>query len=343
MREQSSFVASSKIQKNNNFSFEKKTKEHRFSALSVKEKKVDRSTFCKVKNTSPVFDVMSESDNNYTTIQPQINRIQNPQALVAQTQPLFKNEKSNQRFSIQSNVLSSKQKQGYLIQVYATPSFGFLEGNETEGNLGNASVNNGGVASGMVTENKSVLKPTLNLEAGGAVMMNVSKVIRLKAGMQLNYTKLDANASSEDLTSVSNNPTLINYNPSSQMFQRENTQLTNADLYQISVPIGTEIEIMGNDKFRWFAGATIQPSYLINAESDDAIHLNNRDAVFGLRKWNLNTSVETYISYKMKNGVLLNLGPQFRYQWLSTHNQPLMSGMDKLYNVGLKLGVSRVF
>lgn len=341
--DQKSLVASSKIGNNTHFSFEKNTKKQRLRALSIKENTVNHSSLCKIKNTAPVFDEMNESDNNITTAQAQINSIQNPSALMTHTQFLHKDEKSNNRFSIQSNGLVSKQKQGYLIQVYATPSFGFLQGNETEDNLGNASINNGGVTSGMVTENKSVLKPTLNLEAGGAVMMNVSRVIRLKAGMQLNYTKLDANTSSDDFTSVSNNPTLINYNPSSQMFQRENTQLSNADLYQISVPIGTEIEIMGNDKFRWFAGATIQPSYLINAESNDVINLNNRDAVFGLRKWNLNTSFETYISYKMKNGVLLNLGPQFRYQWLSTHNQPLMSGMDKLYNVGLKLGVSRVF
>jgi hypothetical protein len=341
--EKKSIVASTKTQNNKNISFKKNTSGLRLCTMSVKENTVNRSSFDKIKITAPGFEKIDESDINVITDQTQINKIQNPYTLVAHTQSLHKHEKSSNRFSIQSDALVNKQKQGYLIQVYATPSFGFLQENETEDNVGNANINNGGVASGMITENKSVLKPTLNLEAGGAVMMNVSRVIRLKAGMQLNYTKLDANTTSDDYTSVSNNPTLINYNPSNQLFLRENTQSSNADLYQISVPIGTEIEIMGNDKFRWFAGATVQPSYLINAESNDIINLNNRDAVFGLRKWNLNTSFETYLSYKMKNGVILNLGPQFRYQWLSTHNQPLMSGMDKLYNVGLKLGVSRVF
>lgn len=340
---QESKVAKSKIKSNSNFLIKKNKKENNLADLPSIEIEINKSNYHNSRISESQFEQNNLSIKNDTSDLPLIDKTNNQNTFLNYTQSYQKIKKRNIQFSIEENSSYVKRKQSYLIQLYATPSFGFLQDNEIEENIGNVSSSVGGTASGIVTENKSVIKPTLNLEAGGAVMMNISRIIRLKAGMQLNYTKLDEIKPSDNSALVSNNPTLINYNPSNPLFQRGNTPSLNTDLFQISVPIGTEIEIMGNDKFRWFAGATIQPSYLINAESTDEIHLNNRDASFGLRKWNLNTSFETYISCKMKNGVILNLGPQFRYQWLSTHNKPLMSGMDKLYNVGLKLGVSRVF
>lgn len=247
------------------------------------------------------------------------------------------------QYHTSASTLRSNKSQSYLFQVYASPGFGYsqpFEKDHRENNGVGNTLSTTGNSSGVGNNN---LRTTLNLEAGGAVLMNVSRIVRLKAGMQINYTHFDENSPDANISNnnVSNGTSIALTNNS--LFEKDNNRVENAELYQVSLPIGSEIEILGNDRFKWYAGATVQPSYLMNAESQNEMALTSRDALFGLRKWNLNTSIETYMSYKMKNGVVLNIGPQFRYQWLSTYNQPLMSGMDRLYNIGLKLGISGNF
>jgi hypothetical protein len=59
-----------------------------------------------------------------------------------------------------------------------------------------------------------------------------------------------------------------------------------------------------------------------------------------LRRLNINSSIETFLSYRMKNGATLNAGPQFRYQLLSTYNKRYVYD-EKLYNIGFKIGISK--
>jgi hypothetical protein len=61
-----------------------------------------------------------------------------------------------------------------------------------------------------------------------------------------------------------------------------------------------------------------------------------------MRRFNLNTSIETFISLTLKNGAVLNAGPQLRYQLLSTYDKRY-SYDEKLYNLGIKLGITRNF
>ena len=65
------------------------------------------------------------------------------------------------------------------------------------------------------------------------------------------------------------------------------------------------------------------------------------DASF-IRKWNVNTGIETFVSYKTKGGIVINAGPQLRYQLLSTYNKSY-SYTEKLYNLGIKMGVTKNF
>ena len=59
-----------------------------------------------------------------------------------------------------------------------------------------------------------------------------------------------------------------------------------------------------------------------------------------LRKWNVNAGVESFISFKTKSGADINLGPQFRYQLLSTYSKQY-TYTEKLYNIGFKLGITK--
>jgi hypothetical protein len=93
---------------------------------------------------------------------------------------------------------------------------------------------------------------------------------------------------------------------------------------------------------KWFAGATIQPSYLLGGypgQTTNEMKSYFQDG-YGFRKWNVNTSFETFLSYKLRNGSRINAGPQFRYQLFSSFDNNYLYN-DKQYNIGLKLGISR--
>ena len=237
--------------------------------------------------------------------------------------------------------LGGKSSSNYSLQLYATPGFGYQYNTEKNEVLTNESL----AANAMngSSDKKAFSATTLNLEAGGAVTMNVSKMFRLKAGMQINFTRFEEPKS--EFNAISSTHQQVDLISKIDMFQKENNPKINPDLYQISLPIGTEIKIIGNEKIQWIAGATIQPSFLMN-NRDNATSSEttiNKNEPFAMRRWNVNSSIETYLSYQVHPGIIINVGPQLRYQWLSTFNREIPKGIDKLYNFGLKFGISRNF
>ena len=93
----------------------------------------------------------------------------------------------------------------------------------------------------------------------------------------------------------------------------------------------------------WHAGATIQPSFIFGGTTN-FISSDYRSYVSDpslLRRWNMNTGIETYVNYKM-NGYTLQVGPQFRYQLLSTYTKKYTVN-ENLYNMGLKVGLVKNF
>lgn len=205
-----------------------------------------------------------------------------------------------------------------LVQVYAGSGIGMRSGT-SEGN-------------GAGTDPASTSRNTMNeinLEAGGAFLMRLNRSFRIKAGMQLNYSRFSLSPS-KDLIPVSS---LTPLDPDEPGLSRNNQS------FQISLPIGTEYKIAGNDQFQWFAGATIQPSYLFR-QSLPGLYTPGYPADLHLRKWNLNTSVETFLSYTLPDGSVIHAGPQVRYQVLPGFSNRLITD-DRLYQLGLKLGFFR--
>ena len=220
----------------------------------------------------------------------------------------------------------SEKRNQFSYQIYATPSMEYHyanqhnKQNQTDSNASNMHV---------------------NFEAGGAILMNVSKHFRIKAGMQLNFSQIK-NDNIESITekanaeSVYNSVNLINnkFNNTSNIFKNST--------YQISIPVGTEFEIMRFNKMKWFAGATIQPSYLF-VSNDNSVFTELNNKVYQqsmMREWNVNSSIETFINYDLKNDIELNVGPQIRYQFLSTYKNAFQQS-ERLYQFGLKIGISK--
>ncbi|MES2850006.1 MAG: outer membrane beta-barrel protein [Bacteroidota bacterium] len=235
------------------------------------------------------------------------------------------------------------------LQTYVTPSVVYrnLKNNAADKPLsGNTNNNNNRSIDNAVTH-----KPSFGVETGVSLQYSFAKRLKLKAGLQLNYTRYNAHAFETNhpiATSITMNNEADNY--VYETFKTSNysnaTGLSPAKLhnetYQLSIPIGADFKLASVDNFSWYAGAAIQPTILVYAKSF-IISADRRSYVHDpslLNRFNLNAGFETYISYKTASGYTWQLGPQYRTQIFST-NTKLYSMEERLINFGFKVGVTK--
>jgi hypothetical protein len=235
----------------------------------------------------------------------------------------------------------------HLSEFYLTPSIGYRQlykNNDFE--PANALLLR-------TTNNMDVItqQAALNLEAGAALILDLNKKFSFKAGLQVNYSNyityahaLQHPTQTTVLMNDLNNNTImpVYYNSYYGNIQGSNLNRLNNNTLQISLPLGINYKLAGTNKIKWFMGTTIQPSYvntgnvyLISADSKNFVEDRSM-----LRNWNLNSTLETFVSIKTPGNIRINAGPQFRYQLLSTYSKQY-SYSEKLYNFGLKLGITK--
>jgi hypothetical protein len=293
--------------------------------------------------------------NTETNHQPGISTENLVNATALNTKEAEKNEqKAWMDQDVFYNKKSSLHKQKLSFEVYMTPSVGYRK-LENMVDLENASINlSNSFLNTSSKANKIHHLPAFNMEAGYSVRYEINKILRIKGGFQLNYSNyqvygqgLDHPAATSLLlrNSSTGAPELISR--SSVILNPVSTDQTgklNNSNFQISLPIGAEIKLLGKNKWQWYAGATIQPTYVLSGNA----YLLSADMnyyVFDasmINKWNINTGVETFVSYKMNQKLQLNMGPQFRYQLHSTYDKQY-TYKEKLYNLGIKLGIVQRF
>jgi hypothetical protein len=186
----------------------------------------------------------------------------------------------------------------------------------------------------------------LNIEAGALYQYNLTDNIRIKAGLQANYTNYISKVTAlshptQTLLAVS----MLQNNTRSSLYSTKDGETNlNRTTWQIVMPVGLDIKITGNDKLKWFIGATAQPTFILSGNafvlSSDAKYYISENSL--LRKWNLNMAAETFLSYNASTGVTINIGPQFRYQILSSYKKTY-NYSEKLYNLGVKVGLTTNF
>lgn len=267
-------------------------------------------------------------------------------------------ENKEQKAWMESDVFYNKRstlhKQKLSYEVYMTPSVGYRK-LENMMDLENASISlSNSFLNTSNQANKIHHLPAFNMEAGYSVRYDLNKYFRIKGGFQFNYSNyqiygqgLDHPAATSLLlrNSSTGAPELISrssviLNPVST----DQTSRLNSSNFQLSLPIGAEIKLMSRNKWQWYAGATIQPTYVLSGNA----YLLSADMnyyVFDasmINKWNLNMGVETFVSYQLNQKLQLNMGPQFRYQLNSTYDKQY-TYKEKLYNLGIKLGIVQRF
>lgn len=194
--------------------------------------------------------------------------------------------------------------------------------------------------------------PGATFEAGAGLSYSIAKNIRIKAGLQANFSNYSIDATEMNhpvlttllLTDLNTGYTYLEGRGSSLAnLSGSNSKRVHNQTSQISLPVGLAVKVAGNGKLEWYAGAAIQPTYIFGGKAN-LISFDHKNYVADasmLRSWNLNTAFETYIHYKLQ-GFTLAVGPELRYQLMSTYSKKYTYS-ENLYNIGLKIGIVKNF
>lgn len=239
------------------------------------------------------------------------------------------------------------------LDLYLTPNVTYRKlSNDSKYNLPSPANSFAALTPGSDANSAVDQKPGLGVEAGLGITYAVGKNFRIKAGVQANYTNYGVNAD-ETNHPVLTTLMMIDPNSGNAYLSSNSSTLSNSSglqpvrvhnkTYQFSIPLGMAFKIMGNDKLEFYAGAALQPTFVLGGKAN-LISADRKNYVVApslIRKWNLNTGFETYIHYKL-DGFTLQAGPQFRYQLFSTYDKKY-TVTENLYGMGIKVGILKNF
>ena len=190
--------------------------------------------------------------------------------------------------------------------------------------------------------------PSLGFEVGSIMQYRLTRNLTVKGGLQFSFSRytIKAYASSPQQTTIALNSYYGYYLDSITAISNirnfgGKTQVSlNNDYYQLSAPVGFELRVMGNERLQLNLGATIQPSYLLNTNSYmlSTDYTNYIKEPSLLRRWNVNGGLEAFLSYKTRSGLRWQVGPEFRYQLLSSYNSQYPIH-EHLKGYGIKFGI----
>ncbi len=256
-----------------------------------------------------------------------------------------------------SSVYTSKLKTGgrFNVQAYITPavSYRILARSGSKSNTYLPGPTSSSVGYLVDVNTLARKKPAPGYEAGVAFGYKLNNRFTLKAGLQFNVREYDIQGSAvSHLSATPTNPAsnggiangldLSQQTAQSIVSTKElpNVILTNM-YYQIAAPVGVDWKAWGHHHFAWNIAASVQPTYILNK---DPFIITSADKSYAegsalLRKWNLNSNLETYFSYSTGK-YTWQIGPQIRYQLLSTlkTNYPVA---EHVVDYGIKVGFVR--
>lgn len=194
-------------------------------------------------------------------------------------------------------------------------------------------------------------RPAVGFEVGAAMYYPITKRISIKAGLQANYHEYQIQAS-RGLPEIANygmnNVGFTTY-PINAVSNYRNGENYTAGItlrnerFMISMPIGLDYKIIGNNKLNFSIASTLQPTYILNSSAYlISTNLRNYAKAPNLnRRWNINTGMEANINFQ-KGSYKWSVGPQFRYQLLHsfTDKYPIK---ENLYDLGIRMGIMKTF
>jgi len=317
--------------------------------ILIAENKILANTFSQdpfIQNHIPA-DAITDQDEYYTGIIN--NKIKNPRQEEGKEVSHLNENLLLSTLTIES-VLNTynrnKKKNKLFFQVFFTPTVSYRKLSENKAFLQSAPSNLPPSYSALYNINNVVThKPDMGLELGLNVKYPVTKSINAKVGLQFNMTRYEIKAfnnPTEIATIALNNGrrleslnTVSNY----RNFNGGKADWLKNFYFQASVPVGVEVNLIKDEKIAFGIGSTLQPTYVLGdrAYLISSDYKNYSEVPWLIRRWNVNTSIETYVAYS--TGKLnWQVGPQVRYQLLSSFvdKYPVK---ENLFDFGLKVGI----
>jgi hypothetical protein len=250
--------------------------------------------------------------------------------------------------SVTNSYKAKKSKLGW--QFYFTPTVSYRKLTENKSYLRNVQQqpNNGTVNYAELYNVNDVVthKPDIGLEVGAAVKYAVSKNVKLRGGLQFNMTHYDIKAFDNYVPQVATialntgrGVDSLNTVTKYRSMNGVNSSWLQNFYFQISAPVGVEVVLKGDEKVQFGVATTVQPTYILGerAYMISSDYQNYAKVPWLIRRWNVNTSFETFVSYSTGQ-LKWQVGPQVRYQLLSSfvNEYPVK---ENLFDFGLKVGI----
>ena len=192
-------------------------------------------------------------------------------------------------------------------------------------------------------------KPDLGFEFGLTTKYALATNFKVKAGVQFNINRYDIKAFNSSFE-VARIALRGNRNGGVDSFLATSTHRNFSGYksdwlqnfyFEISIPVGLEVNIVGDDKVQFGVAGTIQPTYVLGDRAYllSTDYKNYAEVPWLIRRWNVSTGLETFVSYSTRK-MKWQIGPEVRYQLLSSFidKYPVK---ENLFDFGLKIGVSR--
>ncbi len=248
----------------------------------------------------------------------------------------------------------------FSFQFYVTPSLSYRSLNDAQGRRAQSftalpRTNNYHIDINRVVEHR----PGMGAETGFALGYKLTNTLTVKGGLQFNVRQYGIKAYTLPLVKPSADVsagTIANSTHPDEQAVADNSYLTSADdgivsesvvlnnrYYEIAAPIGIDwrIAAFGNGRLTFNAAVSLQPTYTFDKEpfALTTDYKNYTDGASIMRNWNLNSNLETYVSYQLGT-FRWQLGPQFRFQHFSTYSNayPIR---EHLLDYGLKIGFTK--
>jgi hypothetical protein len=249
-------------------------------------------------------------------------------------------------------VFQAKRKLSrFELEVYATPSISYrkLVDDKTRNYYEPVMAASGPISPIYSVNINDVVrhKPAMGTEIGVGFAYKMSNKLKFKAGLQFNVRKyfIDSYKSGLNVASIA----IIRNNRLDTISQLTSISATSgyaeteldSKLYQVSVPIGLQWQVLQLKRFGLSLAGSIQPTLTLNKN----VYLLSTDYKFYtdgtsfFRKWNINTSAEINLTYKVGN-YNWYLGPQLRYQHLPTYTDKYPIKEHRL-DYGLRVGFTK--
>ena len=259
----------------------------------------------------------------------------------------FTQNKEIYPLSIESVVNSYQPKKSnkkLSWQLYFSPTVSYRKLRENKAYQSSSSANTNSFPFASLSDvNKAVVhKPDMGLELGVSARYPLTKNLKLRGGLQFNINRYDIKAfvynGERARINLNDGPDVLTWSYYRNYSGFKADWLKNF-YFTVSAPIGAELRLFGNNKTNFGIAGTVQPTYILSdrAYLISTDYKNYAEVPWLIRNVNVNTSFETFISYKSRR-TRWQVGPQVRYQILSSfqNKYPIK---ENLFDFGLKVGI----